>query len=42
MEEAGVPGVIAVGGSAYTPRATPKTVIARVHDEANQSAARPE
>ena len=35
MEEAGVPGVIAVGWfGIHAPRATPKTVIARVHDEA--------
>lgn len=35
MEEAGVPGVVAVGWfGIHAPKATPKTVIARVHGEA--------
>lgn len=35
MEEAGVPGVVAVGWfGIHAPKATPQTVIARVHDEA--------
>jgi tripartite-type tricarboxylate transporter receptor subunit TctC len=35
MEEAGVPGVVAVAWfGIHAPRATPKSVIARVHDEA--------